>query len=283
MNIQIIADSCCDTTPKLRAQMGLISVPLKITIDGEKQYVDNESIDIKELLADIKATRRPVVTSAPAPEEYAWHMRNADACVVVTLSSKLSGSYNSAMAARQMVLDEYPDKKIAVFDSKSASAGELRIVLYLHKLIRGGSTFEELCRITPLFIDKVRTLFVLEDLTTLIKNGRIPKMQGMLATALMFRPIMGENGQGEIEQVERVRGTNKALDRLVQLVAERTADIAEGSLLLTLSVCNNLERAARLRKALLENCAAIGKIIMVPTSGLSTTYTNDGGVVLAYG
>lgn len=282
MNIQIIADSCCDTTPALRATTGVISVPLKITIDGDKQYVDNESINIKQLLADIKATRRPVVTSAPAPEEYAWHMRNADATVVVTLSSKLSGSYNSAVAAQQMVLDEYPDKKIAVFDSKSASAGELRIVLRLHKMIQAGATFEEICSQMPSFIDGMRTFFVLEDLTTLIKNGRIPKMKGMLATALMFRPIMGENGQGEIEQVERVRGTAKALERLVQLVAQRTADAPVGSLLMTLSSCNNLERGARLRKTFLESCPALRKVILAPTSGLSTSYANDGGIVVAY-
>lgn len=283
MKIQIIADSCCDCTPKMQGRMGLQLVPLKITIDGQKTYVDDEQIDIKALLADMKATKRPLVTSAPAPEEYAWCMRGADACIVVTLSSKLSGSYNSAVAARDMVLEEFPDKKIFVVDSKSASAGELRIVLKIHSLIQKGLPFEAVIKEISTFVSGMRTFFVLDDLTTLIKNGRIPKMKGMLASILMFRPIMGENGEGEIIQIERVRGSVKALARLVELIAERTATYAEKSLCLTLSYCNNLERAIKLKKELTDACPALGKVVLCPTSGLSTSYANAGGLVLAYG
>lgn len=283
MSIQIIADSCCDVVPKLQKRLELQRVPLKITIDGSKTYVDDDDIDIKTLLADMKATKRPLATSAPAPEEYAWRMRKADACFVVTLSSKLSGSYNSAVAARGMVLEESPEKKIFVVDSKSASAGELRIVLKLHTLIQKGLSFEAISREISAFVGGMRTFFVLEDLSTLIKNGRIPKMKGALATALMFRPIMGENGEGEIIQVENVRGSVKALARLVEIIAQRTETYADKSLCLTLSECNNLERALKLKKDLLDACPAIGKIVVCPTSGLSTSYANLGGLVLAYG
>lgn len=280
--IQLIADSCCDCTPKLQSQMDLKLVPLKITIDGQKTYVDDENIDIKALLLDMKETKRPLVTSAPAPEEYAWLMRQAKASLVVTLSSKLSGSYNSAVAARDMVLEEYPDKKIFVVDSKTASAGELRIALKLHSLIKKGLPFENITKEISAFVAGMKTLFVLDDLTTLIKNGRIPKMKGMLASILMFRPIMGENGEGEIIQIEKVRGSIKALARLVEIIAERTATYAEKSLCLTLSYCNNLERAIKLKKELADACPAVGKIVLCPTSGLSTSYANSGGLIVAY-
>lgn len=283
MKIQIIADSCCDLAPKMRSAMQVQNVPLKILIDGERQYVDDENLNIKDLLRDMKATRRPLITSAPSPEEYAWHMRQADASFVVTLSSKLSGSYNSAVAAREMVLEESPEKKIVVFDSKSAAACETRIVLKIHTMITKGCSFEKIASEVPRFIAGVRTFFILEDLTTLIKNGRIPKMKGMLGTILMFRPIMGENGEGEIVQVENVRGSVKAWARLVEILADRTKSYAEKSLCMTMSYCNNFEKAVKLRKEILDHCPAVGKIILTPMSGLSTSYANDGGIIVAYG
>lgn len=282
MKIKIIADSCCDVTPAMRSMMGLESAPLKITIDGNKDYIDDIHINIKQLLADIKASKKPIVTAAPAPGEYAELMRGAEACVVVTLSRHLSGSYNSAVAARDMVLEEFPEKKIAVFDSKSASAAELRIVLRLHELISQGETFETISEIMPPFIDNMRTMFVLEDLGTLIKNGRIPKMAGMLGTVLMLRPIMGENGAGEIIPIEKVRGTAKALERLVELIAERTAALAPKSITSILSYCNCPDRATDLKRKLLAACPAFAEVIMAPTSGLSTVYANNGGVVVAF-
>ena len=282
MAIQIIADSCCDATPELLQKTGMKRAPLTITIDGNKQYIDDENIDIQALLQDMHNTRKPLQTAAPAPEAYAELMRLQDTSVVVTLSSKLSGSYNSAMAARAMVLEETPQKSITVLDSKSASAGETRIVLKLHEMIENGFGIAEIIDAMPKFVSRVRTLFVLEDLTTLIKNGRIPKMLGMLATALMFRPIMGENGNGEIVQVERVRGTAKALTRLVETIVERTKQFAGKSITLTLSYCNCKERATQLKEALLAACPAIATVVMMPTSGLSSSYANDGGIVVAY-
>lgn len=282
MSIQIIADSCCDITPPLREKTGLCSVPLKISIDSIRQYTDNEDLDLDALMADMKATKNPIITSAPSPEEYAWCMRNSEAAVVVTLSSKLSGSYNAAMAARQMVLEDSPNKQIAVFDSKSASAGELRIVMRLYSMIEKGASFDDICKAMPKFIDNMRTFFVLDDLSVLVKNGRIPKLQGTLAALMMFRPIMGENGEGEIEQVERVRGSHKALQRLAAIVAERTEICKPKSVLLTLCYCNHPERAALLKKNLLENCPALKDVIIVPTGGLSSTYANDGGIIIAY-
>lgn len=279
-NIQLIADSCCDTTPAMRAAMGLCVVPLTITVDGDKEYRDDGNIPIKKLLADMKASKNPITTAAPAPGEYAELMRNADACVVVTLSSKLSGSFNSAMAARDLVLEEFPDKRIFVIDSKSAAAGQLRIVLQLESMLLRGATMDEIEEEMPAFVDNMRTLFVLEDLGNLIKNGRIPKLAGMIGTMLMLRPIMGENGNGEIVALEKVRGTIKALGRLVEILNEKTQKAKD--IILTLSYCNCPERAADLKKMILDACAAIKEVVLVPTGGISTVYANQGGVIVAF-
>ena len=140
MNIQLISDSCCDVTPVMRKTLDLKLAPLKITVDGTKCYVDEPGINIKQLLADMKASKRPIATAAPAPEDFARLMRAEDASVVVTLGQKLSGTYNAAMAARDMVLEESPDKSILVFDSKSASAGQLPKISF-HALLTQSTGF----------------------------------------------------------------------------------------------------------------------------------------------
>lgn len=281
MNIQIIVDSCCDVTDALRNVLSLSLASLKITV-GEHFYEDDGTIDTGVLVADMKACRTAPTTACPSPEEYAALMSRADASLVVTLSSKLSGSYNAACVGRDLALEEAPEKKIHVFDSESASAGETRIALLLRDMIDGGIGFEEIVEKATAFIANMKTHFVLEDLGNLVKNGRISRTAGFVGTMLNLRPIMGENGHGEIIPLEKVRGTANAMRRLVELVAEETDHLPAASKLLVLSHCNCQERAMQLKKAFLERCAVFKDVIVVPTGGLSTVYANDGGIVIAF-
>ncbi|MEQ2521559.1 DegV family protein [Ruthenibacterium sp. CLA-JM-H11] len=281
MNIQIIVDSCCDVTDALRNVLSLSLASLKITV-GEHFYEDDGTIDTGVLVADMKACRTAPTTACPSPEEYAALMSQADASLVVTLSSKLSGSYNAACVGRDLALEESPEKKIHVFDSESASAGETRIALLLRDMIDGGMGFEEIVEKATAFIANMKTHFVLEDLGNLVKNGRISRTAGFVGTMLNLRPIMGENGHGEIIPLEKVRGTANAMRRLVELVAEETDHLPAASKLLVLSHCNCQERAMQLKKAFLERCAVFKDVIVVPTGGLSTVYANDGGIVIAF-
>ncbi len=120
---------------------------------------------------------------------------------VITLSSKLSGSYNAACVGRDIALEADPSLKIHVFDSESASAGETRIALFLRDLIDAGLPFEEIVEKATAFIATMKTHFVLEDLSHLVKNGRISRAAGLIGTVLNIRPIMGENGHGELRRV----------------------------------------------------------------------------------
>lgn len=282
MGIHLIVDSCCDHTPELKKTLGLDVAPLKIQTAEGRQYVDNGEMDIRELLADMKASKLPPTSACPSPEEYARYMRQYDECLVITLSSKLSGSYNTARNAMEMVREEFPEKRIYIFDSKSASAGELRIALYVKELIDAGKNFDTIVLMTERLISEMRTLFVLEDLSNLVKNGRLNKVSGILASVLSLCPILGDDGKGEIKMVSKARGNKMALNKLVELVKEYTASVAPRSLLMVLAYCNCPARAEGLKKALLEHCAAFREIVTVPTGGLSTMYASNGGIVLAY-
>lgn len=179
-------------------------------------------------------------------EEYAEQMRRCDACIVVTLSGKLSGSYNSARVARDMVLEESPGKQIHILDSESASAGELRLALYLKELIDAGEDFDTVVEKSTRFMESMRTLFVLEDLGNLVKNGRLNKVSGIVASVLSLCPIMSDDGHGEIRMAAKARGMKQALMKLTSLIAQETAGAAPRSLTLTMAYCNCPERAGLL-------------------------------------
>ena len=281
MEIQIIADSCYDLTPTLRRVLRVRTASLTIRVD-DGEFIDDENLDIPALMAAMKQSANAPTTACPAPEAYAAMMTQAPMTFVVTLSSRLSGSYNAACVGRDMALEANPSLKICVLDSESASAGETRIVMLLRDLIDAGLAFEEIEQRARAFIAPMRTRFVLEDLSHLVKNGRISKMAGFVGTVLNLRPLMADNGHGEIVCLEKIRGTANAMKKLVEHVAAETADAARASIVLVLSYCNCAPRALELQKNLLASCAALKDVIMVPTGGISTVYADDGGVVLAF-
>ena len=281
MKMQIIADTSCDLTPALASLLQVELVSFKLNI-GERQFIDDETIDIKELLAAMKAHNGPATTACPSPEEFAQKMRAAESCFVITISSKLSGCHNAAVVARDMVLEETPDKQIYIFDSQSATCGETRIAMFLRECISEGMEFDAIVEKVNAFIAIMRTRFVLDDLSNLVKNGRISKAAGLLGTVLNLRPIMASDGHGEIIALEKVRGTQNAMRRLVEILAEETADAVTSSFTMVMTYCNCLERATALKKDILSKCAAFREVILVPTAGLSSVYANDGGIVLAY-
>ncbi len=282
MAIQLIADSCCDTSPALRQALGITLVPLTIIPATNIAFIDDEKIDLGALLGEMKKTKEPTRTACPSVEAYAEAMRQCDECIVVTLSSKLSGSYNAARLARQIVLEESPEKRIYVADSKSAAVAETLIALHAHNEIERGADYPAAVQSVTEYIAQMHTLFVLEDLSNLVKNGRMSKVEGLVASVMSLRPVLADDGEGEIKKLKILRGHQNALNYMVCAVAELLADRPVKSTVLGISYCNCLGRAERLRLDLIEKCPALREVILVPTAGISTVYANDGGIVIAF-
>ena len=115
----------------------------------------------------------------------------ADHVYAVTLSSELSGSYNSAVLGRNLLLESSPEKKIHVFNSRSASVGETLIALKIEECESKNMEFEDIVREVEAYIESQNTYFVLESLETLRKNGRLSNLKAFVATALKIKPVMG--------------------------------------------------------------------------------------------
>ncbi len=278
----ILADSCCDLSPELLKKTQAKIAPLTITID-DTHYVDDGTVDIPPYLAAMKASKNPVRSACPSPDLYAEDIRATEGdCFIVTLSAKLSGSHNAASLGVQLAQEDLPEKKVHVFDSESASAGETYIALMIHDLIAAGKSFEQIVELVEEKIRSMHTLFVLDSLDNLVKNGRISKTVALLANVLSIRLLMSDDGHGAIKNISKARGIKGALGQMVETCRKHTEGLAAASQRLVISYCNCPERARQVRDMIREKCPAIGEIIMTPTSALSSMYANDGGIVIAY-
>lgn len=280
--MMILADSCCDLSPELLKKTQARVAPLIITID-DTHYVDDGTVDIPPYLAAMKASKNPVRSACPSPDLYAEDIKAADDdCFIITLSSKLSGSHNAAVLGVQLAEEDMPEKKVHVFDSESASAGETYLALMIHDLIAAGKSFEQIVETVEEKIRSMHTLFVLDSLDNLVKNGRISKTVALLANVLSIRLLMSDDGHGAIKNISKARGIKGALTQMVETCRKHTEGLAAASQRLVISYCNCPERARQVRDMIREKCPAIGEIVMTPTSALSSMYANDGGVVIAY-
>ena len=278
MSYKIIVDSCGELFDDMKADGRFQSVPLELEVDGY-HVVDDESFDQLEFIRRVKESRHSPKSSCPSPQRYVEaYLGEAEHVYVVTLSGKLSGSYNSAYLARSMYLEKNPDKKIHVFDSCSASIGETLIAEKIQESEEAGKSFEEVVAETEKYIKGQQTFFVLETLETLRKNGRLSNLKAWVAGALNIKPVMGATPEGTICQLGQARGMTKALDYMVNEIVKRTKECEKK--ILSIAHCNCPERAKQVKEKL-EKLARFKDIRIVDTAGVSTMYANNGGVIVA--
>ncbi|MDR1184429.1 MAG: DegV family protein [Coriobacteriales bacterium] len=277
MKNQIIVDSCCDMTPEMRSEMGIASIPLTMMIEGE-EYRDDEYLDMKQFMDAMHRSVGKAGSAAPSPFLYREAIERSEGRYVVTLSAKLSASYNNAILGNNEALQNGKGAA-CVFDSKSASAGETLIAIKLYELIRSGMPRERIIETARRFIDGVKTYFVLENYDNLRKNGRLGKAAGTLAHLLNIKLIMGADGNGEIALFAKGRGINKMIQQLMRLIETSGKDTQKENLVI--AHCNNHSLVNQLTSFLKERFR-FKNIYVVPTGGLSSLYTDNKGIVLAF-
>ncbi len=280
MSFKIIGDSCTDPVPRLKDAPEYTMVPLIIRV-GNQEYVDNGMLSTQDLIERMDACETGTGTACPAPQWYMDAFEGADEVYVVTLSAELSGSYNSAIQARELYLEDHPDKKIHIFNSHSASAGQCAEVLKLFELCRAGLPFEEVVEKMNYFIAHITTMFVLENLDNLRKNGRLNEMQALITSTLRIKLVMEGTPAGTINKVGQAMTVKQALSKMVDAAVEKAKKHGIEGRTLVISHCNCQDRALYVRNLILKKLP-FSKVEIVPTGGLSTVYAGDGGIILAF-
>ncbi|MPW26570.1 DegV family EDD domain-containing protein [Alkalibaculum sp. M08DMB] len=278
MDYNIVVGSSCDFNDEYGDKINYSTVPFTITIDDEN-YRDDESFTGKKIVEKMKNSALAIKTACPSPNEFLESYKKGENVFVVTISSKLSGTYNSAITAKNMYLEQFENKFIHIFDSLSAAIAETMIVIKIKELIDEENSLNEIVQKVDMYIKELRTLFVLEKLDNLIKNGRMSKLTGKFAQFLHIKPILSEDGSGEIKMIDKSRGTKSALKKLVDHIA--TQGVVSENKKLGIVHCNDLDKALFVKK-LIEDKYNFKEIIITEANGLSAVYSDDGGIIIAY-
>ena len=278
MSYKIVVDSCCDLPIEYRKNPKFEVVPLILEIDGNV-IVDDDTFNQADYLAKVAASENCAKTACPSPELYMnAYDCDADDVYVVTLSSKLSGSYNSALLGKDLFHEEKGDKNIHIIDSLSACCGEANIALKAMELAESGLPFNEVVIEVEKYRDEMATYFVLDSLDTLRKNGRLTGMKALVATTLNIKPVC-IGAKGEIMQKSQGIGIRKALVKMTDIVASEIENPEEKRLMITHVNC--YERACVVRDLILKK-VPFKDAIIVDAAGVATTYAGDGGIVVTF-
>ena len=277
MSYKIVGDSCTDLTDNMRQDEHISVVPLTLQV-GKDTVVDDSRFDQARFLRLMKECSECPKSACPSPEAYMDAFEGADEICVITLSSHLSGSYNSAELAKVLYLEKHPNKKIEVIDSRSASAGQTLLAMKITQEKKAGASFEETVNRVEKFRNSMKTKFVLENLDNLRKNGRLSNITAALCSVLNIKPVMC-GVEGVIEKLDQARGMTKALLKMVKYIEEDVTDAKDR--IFAIAHCNCRERAEYVKNEVLRRIPFQSAVI-VDTAGVSSMYANDGGIVVAY-
>jgi len=277
MDYKIVIDSCGEMTEKMKMDPHFETASLMIDIDGYN-IVDDDTFDQVDFLKRVATSPNSPKSSCPSPESYMKAFDcEAKRVYAVTLSAELSGSNNSAELGRRLFLEEHPDKKAYVFNSRSASIGETLIGLKIQECEEKNFSFETTVKKVEQYIESQNTFFLLETLEPLRKSGRLSNLKTFVATALKIKPVMGASAEGSICQLGQARGMNKALVKLVDYVVASIG--TNENKILAISHCNCESRARIVKDAILERIK-LKEILILDTAGISSMYASDGGIII---
>lgn len=278
MSYKIVIDSCGELLEQWKQDERFASVPLTLTV-GSENIIDDETFNQADFLQKVAACPECPKSACPSPESYRKAFDcEAEHIYCVTLSSELSGSYNSAVLGASLLYEEKKGVQIHVFNSCSASIGQTLIAMKIVQCEDAGLPFEDVVSVVNKYIEEQHTFFVLENLETLRKNGRLSRVKALVATALKIKPIMGSTPEGTICQLDQARGMNKALVKMVDKIVEVTEN--SENKILAISHCNSPKKANMLKEAIQEKMK-LADIVVLDTAGVSSMYANDGGIIVA--
>jgi DegV family protein with EDD domain len=277
MKWRIISDSSCDIfdLDQRSEDLYFSTVPFVITVD-DKDYVDNETLDVRELVKAMASSKKSF-TSCPSPAEWIREFGDEGDVFAVTISANLSGSYNSACTAREMILEQDPERNIEILNSRGTGPSLNMIIYKLCELIDKGLGFEEVRTEIHRFMEDHKLIFALSSYHNLVNNGRMPKIAGIVLGHLGLWGVGIASEEGTIKMKKIAKGGRKTLQVIMGDLKERVAD--KGCVVI--SHCENEEFANSLKKAV-QNAYSGMEVRIMKTRGLCSYYAEKGGIIVGF-
>lgn len=277
MHWNIIGDSSCDLfeLEKKSENITYKSVPFFINVE-DKEYTDNDSLNIGEMMAHMEKSKKAGFTACPSPEAWTDKMTAGENNICVTISKNLSGSYQSADIGSKSFTEGNADTNADVIDGCATGPSSVLAVRKLVELIEKGENFESVISKTRDYVSNIHTVFALSCFDNLVKAGRVGRLAGFLASSLDFRGVGVEKG-GKIAFETKVRGKKKAVAAMLEIICKNGFNGGD----VVISHCMNEELALTMKREI-EALDEKVNVTILPTRGLNSYYADKAGLIISY-
>ena len=274
--IRVITDSACDLSSSLVEKYGITIVPLNIHFDDET-FLDR-SIKNREFYKKMSLSNNLPKTSHPSVEKFLEAYEESDEdLIVITISSKLSNTYDTASLAKMMYEENNKNRKIAVIDSEAGSAGQGQLAVFAARLIEIGRSFEQVVSLLELAKDQIVFYGVLDTLENTIKGGKVSSLTGKIAEALNVKVIL-ELGNHKVAPIYKAKGYDSALEKIKELICSKSIDTTKKSLFIGHANCLS---KAMLMKEIMTRGNHFESIHIVEIGATMGTYTGEGAILVS--
>lgn len=274
LKYKIVADSSADLLEL--EDVDFAAAALKIITDN-KEYVDDASLDVKEMVHDLASYSGKSSSSCPSTGDWLEAFGDADRVFCVTITSNLSGSWNSARMAKDSYEEEHLGRRVFVIDSLSAGPELMLIIEKLRYMILEGREYEEICDSITDYCEHTGLLFMLESMQNLANNGRCSHLVAKAAGLLGIRVVGRASDVGTLEPLDKCRGEKKALAAIVSRM--KALGCTGGKV--RIAHCLNAAAAVKL-KGLIEEAFEKVEINIYRCGGLCSFYAEKGGLLVGF-
>lgn len=271
---KIIADSSADL--QQLAGVAFDAAPLKIRTD-KHEYVDDRTLDVKKMVDELSRYKGKSSSSCPNPQEWLERFCEADYVFCITISGTLSGSYNAAVAAKELYEEAHPDRQVHVINSLSTGPEMKLLIERLCDGITSGQSFDDICIDVGQYQQNTSLIFVLESMRNLANNGRVSPLVAKAAGLLGIRVVGKASDRGDLQPLDKCRGQHRALEAVVRRMEESKFIGSK----VRIAHCLNEAGALALKEQLQKRFGAID-VEIYPCGGLCSFYAEKGGLLVGF-
>lgn len=274
MTFKILTDSTADLPESWTQEHDVQVLGLTIQLDGQTyETVGPDKLTSEQLLAKMESGSKPTTSQINVgqfEDVFRQYAQEGTAVLYVAFASALSGTYQSAVMAREMVLEDYPEAIITILDTKAASMGEGLLVMKAVEARAAGQSLEQTADLLQSLVPRVKTYFLVDDLNHLMRGGRISKAAALMGSLVNIKPIIAVTADGSLDSVAKVRGKRKAQAEVVRMTLETISEP-----LVVIAYAGEKEVAENVKEQLLAS-GQVTEVLILPLGPVISTHTGPG-------